>query len=152
MSAANAGKQKILCLTDGLPITEITLHRGETGLGFNIRGGTDIPHFKEDTGIFVTKLKEAGAAFRDKRLKEGDKILEVNGHNIQSVTHNEAVQIFITAGETVSMKVQHGAEQHVLKQLEARKKGMSGAVIGAVAVVVLAAAAGGVFLMMKDKQ
>ena len=48
-----------------------------SGLGFNIRGGTDIPHFKEDTGIFVTKLKEAGAAFRDKRLKEGDKILEV---------------------------------------------------------------------------
>lgn len=49
-----------------------------TGLGFNIRGGTDIPHFKEDTGIFVTKLKEAGAAYRDGRLKEGDKILEVS--------------------------------------------------------------------------
>ena len=48
-----------------------------SGLGFNIRGGTDIPHFREDTGIFVTKLKEAGAAYKDKRIKEGDKILEV---------------------------------------------------------------------------
>jgi C-terminal processing protease CtpA/Prc len=116
-------------MTDGLPITEITLHRGETGLGFNIRGGTDIPHFKEDTGIFVTKLKEAGAAYKDRRLKEGDKILEVNGNNIQSVTHNEAVQIFISAGETVNLKVQHGAEEFVLKQLEARKGAGTGTII-----------------------
>jgi C-terminal processing protease CtpA/Prc len=48
-----------------------------TGLGFNIRGGTDIPHVPGDTGIFVTRLKEDGAAFKDGRLKEGDKILEV---------------------------------------------------------------------------
>jgi len=138
-------------MCDGLSITEITLHRGETGLGFNIRGGTDIPHFKEDTGIFVTKLKEAGAAFRDKRLKEGDKILEVNGHNIQSVTHNEAVQIFITAGETVSMKVQHGAEAHVLKQLEARKKGRGGAATALIVIVGLAAVAGIGFIVMKNQ-
>jgi len=138
-------------MCDGLSITEITLHRGETGLGFNIRGGTDIPHFKEDTGIFVTRLKEAGAAFRDKRLKEGDKILEVNGHNIQSVTHNEAVQIFITAGETVSMKVQHGAEAHVLKQLEARKKGRGGAATALIVIVGLAAVAGIGFIVMKNQ-
>jgi len=143
--------KKVLSMCDGLSITEITLHRGETGLGFNIRGGTDIPHFKEDTGIFVTRLKEAGAAFRDKRLKEGDKILEVNGHNIQSVTHNEAVQIFITAGETVSMKVQHGAEAHVLKQLEARKKGRGGAATALIVIVGLAAVAGIGFIVMKNQ-
>ncbi|XP_005093760.1 synaptojanin-2-binding protein [Aplysia californica] len=139
-----------LNMTDGMPISEITLHRGETGLGFNIRGGTDIPHFKEDSGIFVTKLKEAGAAFRDKRLKEGDKILEVNGHNIQSVTHNEAVQIFITAGETVTMKVQHGAEAFVLKKLEDRKKFGSGMIVFLLLLGV-AAAAGVGFIAMKNK-
>ena len=48
-----------------------------TGLGFNIRGGVDIPHVNGDTGIFVTKIRENGAAFKDGRLKEGDKILEV---------------------------------------------------------------------------
>lgn len=137
-------------MTEGLPISEITLHRGETGLGFNIRGGTDIPHFKEDTGIFVTKLKEAGAAYRDGRLKEGDKILEVNGHKIQSVTHNEAVQIFITAGETVHLKVQHGAEEFILKQLEARKGGGSSFLI--LAVLALAAAAGIGFLVVNSKK
>ncbi|KAK3773515.1 hypothetical protein RRG08_022230 [Elysia crispata] len=140
----------VLNMTDGLPISEITLHRGETGLGFNIRGGTDIPHFKEDTGIFVTKLKEAGAAYRDRRLKEGDKILEVNGHRIQSVTHNEAVQIFITAGETVHLKVQHGAEEYILKQLEAKKGGGGGKII--LILVLLAAAAGvGFFVMNQQK-
>jgi len=140
-----------LSMCDGLAVTEITLHRGETGLGFNIRGGTDIPHFKEDTGIFVTRLKEAGAAFRDKRLKEGDKILEVNGNNIQSVTHNEAVQIFITAGETVSMKVQHGAEAHVLRQLEARNQGIGGAAKALIAIVGIAALAGIGFILVKKQ-
>jgi len=137
-------------LTDGLATTEITLHRGETGLGFNIRGGTDIPHFKEDTGIFVTRLKEAGAAFKDKRLKEGDKIVEVNGVNLQSVTHNEAVQTFITAGETVHMKVQHGAEAYVLAELEARKRGSSGKII-LLLLVGVAAAAGIGFIVMNKK-
>lgn len=48
-----------------------------SGLGFNIRGGIDLPHAPNDTGIFVTRIKEDGAAFKDRRLKEGDKILEV---------------------------------------------------------------------------
>lgn len=139
-------------MTEGLPWAEVVLHRGETGLGFNIRGGTDIPHFKEDHGIFVTRLKEAGAAFKDKRLKEGDKIIEVNGNNIQMVTHNEAVQIFITAGETVTMKVQHGAEAHILKQLEGKKKGKGGAAKVVLALLGLAALAGVGFFVMKNQQ
>lgn len=100
-----------------LPVVELLLERGDSGLGFNIRGGTDIPHVPGDTGIFVTRLKEDGAAFKDGRLKEGDKILEVNGKNIERVTHNEAVQIFITAGNTVRMKVQHGAYAELMKNM-----------------------------------
>jgi len=49
-----------------------------SGLGFNIRGGVDNPHIPGDTGIFVTKIREQGAAFKDGQLKEGDKILEVS--------------------------------------------------------------------------
>jgi hypothetical protein len=48
------------------------------GLGFNIRGGVDNPHIPGDSGIFVTKVRENGAAFVDGRLKEGDKILSVS--------------------------------------------------------------------------
>ncbi|XP_076463863.1 synaptojanin-2-binding protein-like [Babylonia areolata] len=104
-----------------LPVSELTLERGDSGLGFNIRGGIDIPHVPGDSGIFVTRLKEDGAAFKDGRLKEGDKILEVNGKNIERVTHNEAVQIFITAGNTVRMKVQHGAYAELMKNMQPKQ-------------------------------
>jgi len=137
-------------MCEHLPVAEITLHRGETGLGFNIRGGTDIPHYKEDSGIFVTKLKELGAAYRDRRIKEGDKILEVNGNDLRAVTHNEAVQIFITAGETVSMKVQHGAEAHILKQIESRKSGGVPMLLLVGLGVALVAGAG--FFLMKNQK
>ena len=48
------------------------------GLGFNIRGGVDIPHLVGDTGIFVAKIRANGTAAQDGRLKEGDKILEAS--------------------------------------------------------------------------
>ncbi|XP_041354039.1 LOW QUALITY PROTEIN: synaptojanin-2-binding protein-like [Gigantopelta aegis] len=105
-----------------LPVTEIRLDRGDTGLGFNIRGGIDIPHLPGDPGIFVTKLKENGAAFRDGRLKEGDKIVEINGKNIERVTHNEAVQLFLQSGNVVDLKVQCGAEAAILAKIEDRRR------------------------------
>ena len=49
-----------------------------SGLGFNIKGGRDQPHVPRDPGIFVTKIRDDGAAALDGRLKKGDKILEVN--------------------------------------------------------------------------
>ncbi|XP_077862566.1 synaptojanin-2-binding protein-like [Saccoglossus kowalevskii] len=60
-----------------LPSIEIELERGQTGLGFNIRGGVDQPYINQDSGIFVTKIREDGAAGKDGRLMIGDKILEV---------------------------------------------------------------------------
>ncbi|XP_048734620.2 disks large homolog 1-like isoform X1 [Ostrea edulis] len=99
-------------------IVEIVLERGNHGLGFNIRGGVDIPYVQEDSGIFVTKIREDGAAFLDGRLKEGDKILEINGHTLKRVTHNEAVQHFVNAGEVVTLKVQPGAEEAIQQQKE----------------------------------
>jgi len=77
--------------------TKLTLLRGNYGLGFNIRGGVDQPHFPNDTGIFVTKVRENGAAAVDGNLKEGDKILEVNGNSLVGVTHEVAVNHFLCA-------------------------------------------------------
>lgn len=45
------------------------------GLGFNIVGGTDQQYVSDDSGIFVSRIKENGAAALDGRLQEGDKIL-----------------------------------------------------------------------------
>lgn len=48
-----------------------------SGLGFNIVGGTDQQYVSNDSGIYVSRIKEDGAAARDGRLQEGDKILSV---------------------------------------------------------------------------
>ncbi|XP_039597504.1 synaptojanin-2-binding protein isoform X3 [Polypterus senegalus] len=45
------------------------------GLGFNIVGGTDQQYVSDDTGIYVSKIRDNGAAALDGRLQEGDKIL-----------------------------------------------------------------------------
>ncbi|XP_069811908.1 disks large homolog 4-like [Dendropsophus ebraccatus] len=48
---------------------EITLERGNSGLGFSIAGGTDNPHVGDDPSIFITKIIPGGAAAQDGRLR-----------------------------------------------------------------------------------
>lgn len=106
-----------------------TLVRGNNGLGFNITGGKDQPHLPNDDGIFVTKIRETAAAGMDGRLKEGDKILEVNGNSLLDLTHKQAVDIFLNAGDKVELQVWHGAERHLINEYTMRlqkKNGGSG--------------------------
>ena len=49
-----------------------------SGLGFNIRGGSDANYLRGHPGIFVTSIKPGGTADRDGRLKIGDRLLEVH--------------------------------------------------------------------------
>ncbi|XP_043839587.1 synaptojanin-2-binding protein [Dromiciops gliroides] len=86
---------------------EINLFRGPSGLGFNIVGGTDQQYVSNDTGIYVSRIKEDGAAAQDGRLQEGDKILSVNGQDLKNLLHQDAVDLFRNAGYAVSLKVQH---------------------------------------------
>ena len=108
-------------LSKELSIVELTLSRGQTGLGFEIKGGTDNKVYEEDPGIFVATLKENGAAFTDGRLKPGDKIIAVNGVDVQMMKHEEAIDVFINAGDSVTLRVQHGAEAFVFNKLVLRK-------------------------------
>ena len=64
-----------------------------TGLGFNIRGGLDNIHIKNDPGIFVTTVRMNGAAAKDGRLQKGDKILEVSWSDWN--LHLEDILIFV---------------------------------------------------------
>lgn len=100
----------------------IELPRGTNGLGFNIKGGIDSPHLKGDHGIFITKIRDNGTAFADGRLKEGDKILEVNGKDLRTTTHMEAVNCFRDAGGKVSILVQHNAEDILKKKMKENGK------------------------------
>lgn len=61
-----------------MPVTHFTVCFNFSGLGFNIVGGLDQQYVLNDSGIYVSKIKEDGAAALDGRLQEGDKILAVN--------------------------------------------------------------------------
>ncbi|XP_078515738.1 synaptojanin-2-binding protein [Lissotriton helveticus] len=93
-----------------IPEEEIHLKRGPAGLGFNIVGGTNQQFINNDDGIFVSRIKEGGAAALDGRLQEGDKILMVNGRELKKLLHNEAVDLFREAGEDVVLRVQHRSQ------------------------------------------
>lgn len=52
---------------------KVVLHKGSTGLGFNIVGGED------GEGIFVSFILAGGPADLSGELKRGDQILSVSG-------------------------------------------------------------------------
>ncbi|KAG6931759.1 discs large MAGUK scaffold protein 2 [Chelydra serpentina] len=84
---------------------EITLERGNSGLGFSIAGGTDNPHIGDDPGIFITKIIPGGAAAEDGRLRVNDCILRVNEADVSEVSHSKAVEALKEAGSIVRLYV-----------------------------------------------
>ncbi|XP_051947359.1 disks large homolog 4 isoform X1 [Xyrauchen texanus] len=84
---------------------EITLERGNSGLGFSIAGGTDNPHIGDDPSIFITKIIPGGAAAQDGRLRVNDCILFVNDVDVREVTHSFAVEALKEAGPIVRLYV-----------------------------------------------
>jgi len=89
------------------------LKRGKSGFGFNIVGGeAEIDPDWNDSppGIFVSFVLAGGPADSSKSLQKGDRILTVNGNNIEFATHQEAALILRNSGETVELLVQHEPE------------------------------------------
>uniref|UniRef100_A0A4W3IZG2 Discs, large homolog 2 (Drosophila) n=1 Tax=Callorhinchus milii TaxID=7868 RepID=A0A4W3IZG2_CALMI len=84
---------------------EITLERGNSGLGFSIAGGIDNPHIGDDPGIFITKIIPGGAAAEDGRLRVNDCILQVNEADVSEVSHSRAVEALKEAGCIVQLYV-----------------------------------------------
>uniref|UniRef100_A0A3Q2NQC9 Disks large homolog 1 n=1 Tax=Fundulus heteroclitus TaxID=8078 RepID=A0A3Q2NQC9_FUNHE len=84
---------------------EITLERGNSGLGFSIAGGTDNPHIGEDPSIFITKIIPGGAAAQNGRLRVNDCIVRVNDADVREVTHSGAVEALKEAGGLVRLCV-----------------------------------------------
>ncbi|XP_054727833.1 disks large 1 tumor suppressor protein isoform X5 [Anastrepha obliqua] len=99
---------------------DITLERGNSGLGFSIAGGTDNPHIGTDTSIYITKLIPGGAAAADGRLAINDIIVSVNDVSVVDVPHASAVDALKKAGNVVKLHVK-------------RKRGGGGGGGGAVA-------------------
>ncbi|UXI16418.1 hypothetical protein NH340_JMT02361 [Sarcoptes scabiei] len=84
---------------------EITLERGNAGLGFSIAGGIDNPHVADDSSIYITKLIDGGSAAVDGRLQIDDIILKVNETSLIDVPHRVAVNTLQRAGNRVQLLV-----------------------------------------------
>ena len=65
-------------LTCDFKLSSQLWHSPCSGLGFSIAGGVDNQHIPGDSGIFVTKITEGGAAEVDSRLGVDDRILAVS--------------------------------------------------------------------------
>ncbi|XP_046728956.1 protein scribble homolog [Silurus meridionalis] len=75
------------------------------GLGISIAGGRgSLPFIQNDEGIFISRVSKGGPAEKA-GVHIGDRVLEVNGQDMQGVSHHEAVSTLHQAGGCIEMKI-----------------------------------------------
>uniref|UniRef100_A0A3P9PRK9 Discs, large homolog 2 (Drosophila) n=1 Tax=Poecilia reticulata TaxID=8081 RepID=A0A3P9PRK9_POERE len=84
----------------------VVLHKGSTGLGFNIVGGED------GEGIFVSFILLGSPADLSGELRRGDEILSVNGFDLRGATHEQAAAALKGAGQVVTIVAQYKPEEY----------------------------------------
>uniref|UniRef100_A0A8C1RW86 Disks large homolog 1 n=1 Tax=Cyprinus carpio TaxID=7962 RepID=A0A8C1RW86_CYPCA len=85
---------------------KVVLHRGSTGLGFNIVGGED------GEGIFISFILAGGPADLCGELRKGDRLVSVNGIDLRGATHEQAAATLKNAGQTVTIVAQYRPEEY----------------------------------------
>ncbi|OXB81736.1 UNVERIFIED_CONTAM: hypothetical protein H355_010297 [Colinus virginianus] len=88
--------------------TTIDISKGRTGLGLSIVGGADTLL----GAIIIHEVYEEGAASKDGRLWAGDQILEVNGIDLRSATHDEAIDVLRQTPQKVRLTVYRDEAQY----------------------------------------
>uniref|UniRef100_A0A4W4FCH0 Disks large homolog 1 n=1 Tax=Electrophorus electricus TaxID=8005 RepID=A0A4W4FCH0_ELEEL len=85
---------------------KVVLHRGATGLGFNIVGGED------GEGIFISFILAGGPADLSGELIKGDRLVSVNGVDLRSATHEQAAAALKNAGQIVTIIAHYRPEEY----------------------------------------
>ncbi|XP_035771833.1 discs large homolog 1-like protein, partial [Neolamprologus brichardi] len=85
---------------------KVVLHRGATGLGFNIVGGED------GEGIFISFILAGGPADLSGELRKGDRLVSVNGVDLRNATHEQAAAALKNAGQTVTIVAHYRPEEY----------------------------------------
>ncbi|XP_064910898.1 protein scribble homolog isoform X16 [Columba livia] len=100
---------------EGTPPTQrfsTCLMRNEKGLGFSIAGGKgSTPYRAGDTGIFISRIAEGGAAHRDGILRVGDRVISINGVDMTEARHDQAVALLTASSPTIVLLVEREAAE-----------------------------------------
>ncbi|XP_069187985.1 protein lap4 isoform X18 [Procambarus clarkii] len=71
-----------------------TLMRDHNGLGFSIAGGRGAAQFKDGSeAIYISRITEGGAAAKDGKLRIGDRVISINGVDLEGARHDQAVSM-----------------------------------------------------------
>ncbi|CAL8272124.1 unnamed protein product [Lota lota] len=82
-----------------------SMAKGDNGYGFHLHGE------KGKSGQYIRKV-EAGSAAEASGLRAGDRVIQVNGENVEKETHHQVVQrIKALEGETRLLVVDHRTDE-----------------------------------------
>lgn len=84
-------KERLHKAPQGPSVTEITLEKGASGLGFSLGGGQDSMY--GDAPIHVRYVFKESVAGRSGVLKPGDEILEVNGQKVAYMSNVDVLEL-----------------------------------------------------------
>ncbi|XP_071381919.1 protein scribble homolog isoform X2 [Centroberyx affinis] len=83
------------------------LVRNDKGLGFSIAGGKGSTAYRTgDTGIYISRIAEGGAAHRDSTLHVGDRVITINGVDMTEARHDQAVALLTGTSPTIALLVE----------------------------------------------
>ncbi|XP_060950067.1 protein scribble homolog isoform X2 [Limanda limanda] len=84
-----------------------SLFRNDKGLGFSIAGGKGSTAYRTgDTGIYISRIAEGGAAHRDSTLRVGDRVITINGVDMTEARHDQAVALLTGTSPTIALLVE----------------------------------------------
>lgn len=89
----------------------VTIHKTETGFGFNVRGQvSEGGNLKSINGELYAPLQHIsavlpGGAAEVAGVFRGDRILEVNGVNVEGATHKQVVDLIKSGGDSLTLAV-----------------------------------------------
>ncbi|OQV22282.1 Protein lap4 [Hypsibius exemplaris] len=85
----------------------VSLPKGPNGLGFSIAGGRGTAPYKEnDESIFISRIAPDGTAEKSGNLFVGDRIVAINGVNIEDSRHSDAVSLLTGMEREVRLEVE----------------------------------------------
>lgn len=102
----------------------ILLKEPKTGIGITIVGGDSSS--KHDYGIFVKSVTVDGPAFKDGRIKPGDRILAINDLSLEGMQHHEAVNMIKQSPNQVKLLISQVKPPGSLRKRDNHYDDMSG--------------------------